>query len=379
MSRRSKGSKTCPSTMGATNWPSPAYSPDTGYFYVIAQEGCGINFRVSDRPGAGGGYIRSPEPGRRVAVLPARARRDDREEDLGIRTCQARSGTAPACCRQEAGWCSLESIEGLLTANDARAGKPLWHFNTGALITSERFLTESVASNSSRSCREPTCLHLGFRIDWNRKHIMETTIVRLLGADVGCAWRVADGSTRRRRALRQAQARDLRIRFEGQPAANRRGPGNLQQDSARSATDSTAGLVKWGPRSDSKGGAARRETRRKFSTSIKNGIPATGMPPSPDLTNDEIWKVTAYLQALRGTAIDAPAPGNVALGRSDLLGQGGVRKVPHGAGQRRHPRPRAQRDRGSAQDRIDRRRADQPAVPGAGRRRRHSAEAGAAE
>ena len=25
---------------------------------------------------------------------------------------------------------------GLFTANDARSGKPLWHFNTGALITS---------------------------------------------------------------------------------------------------------------------------------------------------------------------------------------------------------------------------------------------------
>ena len=28
-----QGTKTCPSTAGATNWPSPAYSPDTKLFY----------------------------------------------------------------------------------------------------------------------------------------------------------------------------------------------------------------------------------------------------------------------------------------------------------------------------------------------------------
>src|SRR6185295_16135356 len=30
-----QGSKTCPSTAGATNWPSPAYNPDTKLFYLI--------------------------------------------------------------------------------------------------------------------------------------------------------------------------------------------------------------------------------------------------------------------------------------------------------------------------------------------------------
>src|SRR5687767_12269555 len=48
--------------------------------------------------------------------------------------------------------------------------------------------------------------------------------------------------------------------------------------------------------------------------SIKNGIPATGMPATPGLADEQIWKVTAYIQALRGTAIDAPTLGNVAAG-----------------------------------------------------------------
>ena len=47
MIRRCKGTTTCPSTAGATNWPSPTYDPETGMFYFVAAEGCGINFRAS--------------------------------------------------------------------------------------------------------------------------------------------------------------------------------------------------------------------------------------------------------------------------------------------------------------------------------------------
>ena len=41
-----------------------------------------------------------------------------------------------ACCRRAAESSFAGEHRGLLTANDARTGKPLWHFNTGALITS---------------------------------------------------------------------------------------------------------------------------------------------------------------------------------------------------------------------------------------------------
>jgi putative heme-binding domain-containing protein len=59
---------------------------------------------------------------------------------------------------------------------------------------------------------------------------------------------------------------------------------------------------------------------------IKDGIPATGMPPSPDLPDQDIWKMTAYIQALRGTAIDAPAAGNVASGEAIFWGKGDCAK-----------------------------------------------------
>ena len=61
-----QGTKTCPSTAGATNWPSPAYNPDTKLFYLIAQEGCGVTYRSTTnfRPGQGGSgtaYMESAE------------------------------------------------------------------------------------------------------------------------------------------------------------------------------------------------------------------------------------------------------------------------------------------------------------------------------
>jgi alcohol dehydrogenase (cytochrome c) len=77
-----EGSHTCPSTAGATNWPSPAYNPDLNYFYLVVQEGCGLVLRTTNRPGAGGGYLESPRP-EEAWQLYVRAL--DAEENLGLR------------------------------------------------------------------------------------------------------------------------------------------------------------------------------------------------------------------------------------------------------------------------------------------------------
>jgi alcohol dehydrogenase (cytochrome c) len=133
-----QGSKVCPATSGATNWMSPAYSPDTGYFYVVAQEGCGIESKATEafRPGGfpyrGGGYIESPEEPWRMHV---------RALDLATGKVQwdfEQVGT------QHYGAGLLSTAGGLLfagddrgnfTAHDARTGKPLWHFYTGQPIS----------------------------------------------------------------------------------------------------------------------------------------------------------------------------------------------------------------------------------------------------
>ena len=134
-----QGTKTCPSTAGATNWPSPAYNPDTKLFYLIAQEGCGITYRSTTnfRPGQGGSgtaYMESP---------------DDRERwQLYVRAIDALTGKkvwdyeqissfhyGPGLLSTAGGLIFAPEQQGMFTALDAKTGKALWNFNTGALIT----------------------------------------------------------------------------------------------------------------------------------------------------------------------------------------------------------------------------------------------------
>jgi|HubBroStandDraft_6_1064221.scaffolds.fasta_scaffold522508_2 cytochrome c oxidase cbb3-type subunit 3 len=54
---------------------------------------------------------------------------------------------------------------------------------------------------------------------------------------------------------------------------------------------------------------------------IRKGIPGTPMPAT-GLAETDAWKVAAYIRSLRGTAIDAPAPGDVAHGEQIFWGKG---------------------------------------------------------
>jgi putative heme-binding domain-containing protein len=66
-----------------------------------------------------------------------------------------------------------------------------------------------------------------------------------------------------------------------------------------------------------------RNTDAEVFDAIKHGIPATAMPAQQNnLEDDQIWKITAYVKGLRGTAIDAPSPGDVAHGEALFWGQG---------------------------------------------------------
>ena len=74
------------------------------------------------------------------------------------------------------------------------------------------------------------------------------------------------------------------------------------------------------------GAPARRyaqATDAQIFEAIKNGIPGTQMPASRAVLGDDaVWKVAAYIRGLRGTAIDAPAPGDAALGEQIFWGKG---------------------------------------------------------
>jgi len=67
---------------------------------------------------------------------------------------------------------------------------------------------------------------------------------------------------------------------------------------------------------------ARRSDAQIFDA-IQHGIPGTPMPAHQGkLTDDRIWKIAAYVKGLRGTAIDAPSPGDAAAGEAVFWGKG---------------------------------------------------------
>jgi cytochrome c oxidase cbb3-type subunit III len=67
-----------------------------------------------------------------------------------------------------------------------------------------------------------------------------------------------------------------------------------------------------------------RRTDDEIFDAIKNGITGTQMPPyTGQFTDDQIWRVTAYIRGLRGTAIDTPVAGDVAGGEAIFWGKGG--------------------------------------------------------
>ena len=129
-----KGVTTCPSTAGATNWPSPAYNPVTGLFYVAAAEGCGINTLASSVPDSETSYVESPED-RNAWQIWTRA--------LDLKTGatkwdykQIRSNHyGPGMLTTEGGIVFSPEQFGQVSVLDARSGRSLWHFNTGDLIT----------------------------------------------------------------------------------------------------------------------------------------------------------------------------------------------------------------------------------------------------
>src|SRR5205823_6603356 len=146
------GTKTCPATAGATNWMSPAYSPETRLFYVVAQEGCGINTKSSDtfRPGGfpfmATGYIESPEE----------------PWQMHVRALEVATGKLvwdyPQISSKRYGAGLLSTGGGLLFAGDDRANSPL---STLALAKSC-----GISIRVSKSALRPLPMALRATITW---------------------------------------------------------------------------------------------------------------------------------------------------------------------------------------------------------------------
>jgi alcohol dehydrogenase (cytochrome c) len=126
-----EGTKTCPSVVGATNWFSAAYSPDTGLYYVMALESCGIYTKSSAwwKPGEsfyGGGTRRAAGENDRKFLRAL----DIQTGRIAWEYPQIGSGnTWGGLLATASGLVFFCDDGGAFAAVDSRAGKPLWHFN----------------------------------------------------------------------------------------------------------------------------------------------------------------------------------------------------------------------------------------------------------
>ena len=129
-----EGTEVCPSMDGASNWMSPAYSPVTGYFYLVALEKCNIFSKSGEwwRQGASfyGGSAR--------AVASERPKKYVRAIDLQtgkIAWEYAQTGPGGAwgglLCTAS-GLLFFGDDNGAFTAISSSDGKPLWHFQLNA-------------------------------------------------------------------------------------------------------------------------------------------------------------------------------------------------------------------------------------------------------
>ena len=104
------GAMVFPSTIGATNWWSPSYSPRTGLFYIPVREQGAVYFLGEDDFKEGSMYTRKPGPGahRRCRERAPRRGRAHRSATLGIPL----SGTLPRLrdrrSAEHRGWARLQ-------------------------------------------------------------------------------------------------------------------------------------------------------------------------------------------------------------------------------------------------------------------------------
>ena len=134
------GTKICPSSTGATNWMSPAYNPQTGLFYFVALEGCGLATKNTEtfRPGgyqyrAGGDVLLTGE----VWKVYVRALDLTTGKQVWERERIDSSSLGGGLLSTAGGVIFSGEINGEFVALNAKTGVPVWHFNTGQKINAQ--------------------------------------------------------------------------------------------------------------------------------------------------------------------------------------------------------------------------------------------------
>lgn len=117
------GNIACPNVLGATNWPSMAFHPGTGLFYVMSREACGI-------------YTKPPSwNARPLAVEPGQMFLRALDIETGKRVWEVpQIGPADSWggVLSTGGVIFFGEDSGALGAVDAKTGKDLWHIQTNS-------------------------------------------------------------------------------------------------------------------------------------------------------------------------------------------------------------------------------------------------------
>lgn len=121
------GTVACPAVRGATNWYSTAYNPQSKLFYVMAVEDCNL-YRA-----AGGWFVPYNDP----ANPPQKLLRAIDIQTGKIAWEQVQVGAPESnytgVLSTAGGLVFYGESGGSFAAADARTGKTIWHFNTGAV------------------------------------------------------------------------------------------------------------------------------------------------------------------------------------------------------------------------------------------------------
>ncbi|MFN0104480.1 MAG: PQQ-dependent dehydrogenase, methanol/ethanol family [Bryobacteraceae bacterium] len=133
-----QGNYVCPDAAGTANWGSPSYDPATGFFLVSVREACAIytSMTKSPVPGegfTGGGVEVDPKVGQPGSVRALEATTGLRKWDFPLHIGSSATGVIATA----GSVVFASSNDGNLIALDAKTGKYLWHYYTGAnIITS---------------------------------------------------------------------------------------------------------------------------------------------------------------------------------------------------------------------------------------------------
>ncbi len=131
------GTRVCPGMVGATNWYSPSFSPDTSMFYFLALETCDVYMLKPKEFQSGQTYYSTG------------TRHSEGDHNQKILLAYPLEGGKPVWRYVQAGeghsaGGTMTTASGLLffgddarsfEAVDAHTGKALWHFNTGQNIS----------------------------------------------------------------------------------------------------------------------------------------------------------------------------------------------------------------------------------------------------